>query len=442
MSIYKILEEVAATASKNEKEAILRKYKQNEVLKAFFVNALSPMVRFHVKKIPTYKPESNRKAQELSLSLAMVAVLPKLAQRQVTGHAAIALLKSTLESLTEWDALVLERIIKKDPRIGAQTNTVNKVWPKLIPEFPCMLATANDEKILAKFKFPALAQCKMDGMRFNAIVKNGIVEYRSRNGKELDILGALDNTFGDMALAFDGQFAGAKDVVFDGELVVVDAKGNILPRKVGNGILNKAQKGTLSQEESFRIRATIWDAIPFTNWETGVWGVPYHARLRVLQAIAFGAVSVVETTRVHDLTGAQIVFEDYLAKGQEGIILKEENMPWEDTRSKSQIKFKAEKECDLLCTGWVEGRKGTKNEGLLGALACESLQGIIKVNVGGGLSDKQRRELKPEDVVGKIIAVLYNEKIMDESGNWSLFLPRFVEIREDKDEADAFEDVK
>ena len=83
---------------------------------------------------------------------------------------------------------------------------------------------------------------------------------------------------------------------------------------------------------------------------------------------------------------------------------------------------------------WEEGTG--KNKGRLGALVCESSDGKIRVNVGSGYSDEQR-EAYGKQVVGKIATVKYNARIQDKGNNIeSLFLPVFIELREDKDTAD------
>jgi hypothetical protein len=66
---------------------------------------------------------------------------------------------------------------------------------------------------------------------------------------------------------------------------------------------------------------------------------------------------------------------------------------------------------------------------------------IVRVGVGSGFSDKQRKELTPDAILDKIVTVRYNVKIQDEKGGWSLFLPRFIGIREDKDVANSFEEL-
>jgi hypothetical protein len=74
---------------------------------------------------------------------------------------------------------------------------------------------------------------------------------------------------------------------------------------------------------------------------------------------------------------------------------------------------------------------------MLGALKCQNKDGTIQVNVGSGFVDKDRAELTPENTIGKICAVKYNELIKDKTtGIKSLFLPIFQEIRSDKDQAD------
>lgn len=442
-AVHAILELVAGTSSKKEKEELLKRYHSNIELQAFFVNALSPMVRFHIKKIPTYK---SPKHPTLSLMHAMSDILPQFSTRKVTGNAATALLKETLERLHPDDANVFERIIKKDPRIGAQVSTVNKVWPKLIPEFPVMLASAHDIKLLKALPERFIVQLKADGKRFTAFanVDEQKVTYFTRNGKEMDLKNpALDANFLKAADILCEAIQDSTSWVFDGELLV-KIKGKIAERKIGNGILLKAQTDTLSEAEASAIHAMVWDAVPEGFFWRGFWQEPYENRFTELEKSVDGMemIEAIETHWVNSLEEAGLRYAEYVEAGEEGIIAKDPSMPWEDDRSKQQIKFKAEEECDLECIDWLPGRVGTKNEGLLGALTCKTSDGKLTVNVGGGFSDKQRKTLKPKDVVGQIIAVRYNMKITNASGKYSLFLPRFIEIREDKDTADSLKDIK
>jgi ATP-dependent DNA ligase len=277
-------------------------------------------------------------------------------------------------------------------------------------------------------------------MRFNAIVKNSQVEFRSRNGKEINIPNqALADQFVSLA-AFYGD-----DRVFDGELLVAGADGKPLDRKTGNGILNKAVKGTQSEAEAAQVRATLWDSISLENFLQGIDTEPYQIRLAKLDNCLAAAkspwVNLAPTTRVSNIDEARDIFEQYLQAGQEGIILKTNDGIWENKRSKSLIKFKGELECDLLCVGWEEGTG--KNVGRLGALVLESSCGKVRVNVGTGFSDADRVAFTSGNSVGRVVAVKYNARITDKSSTTdSLFLPVFIEFRDDKDIADADKDVK
>lgn len=429
-SIFRAL---ANTSSRIEKECILRQHLTDPTLKRVLFLALDPFTQFYIRKIPNYIPgpaSINRSTMMLEGALDN---LEQISKRVVTGNAAINHLKMILESVTADDAYVIERIIEKDLRCGVSEATVNKIWPGLIPTYPVMLASGFDEKVMAKMSYPAYVQLKLDGMRFNAIVNNGKVEFRSRNGKHIDLLGNLEQEFLFMA--------GSESCVFDGELVVRDSQG-IMNRQKGNGILNKAVKGTISAMEASMVHATIWDIVPFSAFQQGVYNTSYQERFGKLQQLVLpGRISLIENRVVNTEDEAHELFQEYFNKGEEGIILKDINAPWEDKRVKHQVKFKGELECDLLCMDWQEGTG--KNVGKLGALVLTSADGVVKVNVGSGFTDEQRDKYTKENTVGKVVAVKYNAKIQDKkTGQTSLFLPVFLELREDKTYADISSSIK
>lgn len=437
MSIHQIISQLAATSSRLEKEAILRANSENDLLKSVIKLALDPFIQFYIRKIPKYK------ASKVTLTLASALdKLSELSSRNKTGNAGIEHLTYIMESVNAEDALVIERVIEKDLRCGVSEATVNKIWPRFIPTYPVMLASGFEGKLIEKFNWPGFVQLKLDGMRFNAIVRNGKVELRSRNGKELNIPNELfHQSFTELAKFYQ------EDVVFDGELLVINESGKPLDRKTGNGILTKSIKGTQSKAEAGMVRATLWDAIPFNAFVEGVFDTPYHKRLKSLTTSLTNVpqnlahlLSIVETKEVENQYQATELFNKYLQLGFEGTILKDRNGIWEDKRSKGQIKFKGELECDLKVVEWEEGTG--KNKGRLGNLVVESSDGVIRVGVGTGFTDLDRDTIKP-NVVGKIVSIKYNARIQDKRGNVeSLFLPVFVEIREDKTLADSSLEIK
>ena len=426
--ILQILNELAATSSRLEKEAIILREKDNMLLKRVYFLAYDPFTQFYQRKIPDYTTSGyNRTLSE------SVDMLTQLSSRVYTGNAGISFLKDILSNSRVEDAQVIERIIGKDLKCGASDSTANKIWPGLVHDYPCMLASGYDEKLVAKIKWPALAQLKMDGMRFNAIVKDGKCEFRTRNGKEVNLLGNLEAEF--IALA------AGNNTVFDGELVVMDEEDwQYLDRQTGNGILNKAVKGTITPELANRVCATLWDIIPYEDFQNSISKHAYKHRFALLEAMHLdsGKIRIVSNQIVANLEEARTLFERYLAEGQEGIILKDSMGLWENKRSRGQIKFKGELECDLKIVGIQEGTG--KYVGKIGAYICESEDGILKCDVGSGFKDDQR--IIDQSVIGKVIAVKYNARIKNKQGGDSLFLPIFLEIREDKTKADMLGNIK
>ena len=443
--ILEILQELEANPSRNFKIELLTKHKNNELLKEVCRLANDPFTQFYQRKIPKYEPNTFLLSDN-NLDWAIQELVEQLASRKITGNNAITHLEFILENVSANNAKVVERIIQKDLKCGVNTSTINKVWPNLIPEFPCMLCSPFEQKLVDKIVFPAIVQKKEDGMRFNAIVKfdrdlKGTVEFRSRNGKEISLLGSLEEEFIELAYG--------KDLVFDGELLVydtveTDSNGKICDRQTGNGILNRAVKGTITKEQADRVVATLWDQIPYEDFVAGKCDQPYRYRLKRLDYLlarlpSETKIELVETFEVHSLEQTQRIFQNYLDENQEGIILKDPNSLWENKRSKGQIKFKAELDCDLKVLSVISGTG--KYADMIGSLYCESADGVVKVYVGSGFNDEQRNA-PPSDYYDKIIAVKYNARIKNVKDGESLFLPIFLEIRNDKEFADTSDKIK
>jgi len=437
MNLHNFFDSLAANPSRNFKIEQLEQHSKNQTLRRVVELALDPFTNFYIRKIPKYTPNSG---SGIKLEFALDS-LYDLSARLVTGNAGIAHLTSMLEALNEDDAKVIERIIEKDLKCGVSIATANTVWLGLIKEYPVMLCSGFEQKLIDKVQFPAYVQLKMDGMRFNAVVRhneNGSsVEYRSRNGKEIQLLGNLDEEF--------ISLSNGVDCVFDGELIL-KKDGKILDRQTGNGILNKANKGTIKPEEAAMVHATVWDVIPYLYFVDAHCPTHYETRLNSLQTLwtkfsnHYTKIDLVDNYVVDDIEQVNTIFQKLLSSGQEGIILKDKRGVWEDKRVKHQIKFKGELECDLKIVAVEEGTG--KAAGMLGAIVCESSDGVVKVKVGSGFSDEHRKTFWKENLLDKIVAIKYNSRIKNKTGEQSLFLPIFVEIRDDKDVADISKVIK
>ena len=89
-----------------------------------------------------------------------------------------------------------------------------------------------------------------------------------------------------------------------------------------------------------------------------------------------------------------------------------------------------------------EHNSAQKNPNLIGALTIQTSDGKLVSDVGSGLTDELRSK-SSEYFIGKIVSVKANDlSYMEGRDTVSLFLPRLIEVREDKTEADNFDKIK
>lgn len=427
--IYNILNQLKNTSSRNGKEEILRSL-SGETLRVFkmvAVMALSPGHDFYVRKYP----RKGYHKGTLSLEDALMQ-LEQLTSRKLTGNAAIAFLEKLDSELSVGDADVLHRVIQRDLRCGVSSATLNKIWPNLIYVHPYMRCSDFTKKNMKNIKFPCFSQTKEDGHYTDIIVRHdGSISYMSRSGS------ILANYHGG---PYEEIFRRCPGYVFQGEAVVLEENGTgIMDRSKGNGYLNS------NSVDPNRIVFILWDMIPVESWKEGKCSTEYAFRLKNLAGFINdhcdkgSNICLIETKVVSSVDAIMEHFKENLEKGLEGTVIKNFHGAWEPGTSKDQVKCKVEFTCDLRVVAIKEGTG--KNKGLMGALLCESEDGLVQVSVGGGYSDKQRKEYNHEGILNQIIEVKANDILVTDNGI-SLYLPRHVKLRKDKTEADSYDRIK
>lgn len=431
--LYAMLQELQNEPSTNKKVEIIEKYKSEEA-KLFFTYTLND-VKYGIKKTPVYRTKENGSCTFDD----MLHLLDSLANRVVTGNAAIDAVSILLNTCTEEDAYVFLCMLQKKTRCGVSSALVNKVYPSLITiPAKVMKAQSYSEKNMKNIVYPAISQRKCDGARclgVNPSFEGEDVFFMSSSGKPYCGLFKLTEELSRLPNGF----------VYDGELLVVDEEGKVLPRKLGNGILNKSLHNTISEEEASRVRLVLWDCVKVDDYENETAKTPYeetYTNLSNLLKDGFEMISFVEGKIVNNKKEALEHFKEMLERGEEGTILKNLHAHWENARSKNCVKFKVVIQTTMKVTEFLEGKEKYANS--LGSIVCESSDGIVQVNVGSGLSDEDRENIwnNQGEYLGKFIEVESNGLILADDGTYSLFLPRFIEVREDKTEADSFDTIQ
>lgn len=427
-TILGILNLVAADNSRLTKERILNENKDNQVLKDVFRLAYDRQIMFFTRQIPDEKNWAARPGG-LTLAEALDILENVVFPNRLRGGENDRMMEDLFARLYASDAEVLKRVILRDLRIGATSSTANKVWPDLITKVKFMLCSTESDKIV----YPALSQIKEDGTRAKFIFDGDEVLLLTRAGNDITTHGVFTRWAKERLQAGD---------ILDGELVAFEG-GKRMNRQTSNGIVNKAVKGTISQEEADKLTFIMWDIETRPCDE-------YHTRYSELEQYDNflgnledkDKVVLVETRWVYNYEEALEHFKEARRRGLEGTILKNKSSLWEPKRSKELVKFKAEHEGEFKVVGVEEGRG--KNKGRLGALLIESADGLVACDVGifkdvGG--DKIRDEWWKTPP--KIVTVRYNERINSKgSTKQKLFLPRVIAERLDKTEADTVEQLE
>lgn len=427
--IYDVVQKLKAEGSSKAKIQIL-KDNESDLLKRVLLATYDYRVTYGIKQIPQYDFRYTVPIQTLDCALDL---LIEFGKRKITGNAASDALANMLYSLNRGDAEVVKLVIARDLGCGISTKTINKAFPDLIPIFELMACEKLNSKTEKHLKFPCYAQLKYDAARVCVIVKSGLVTYYTRNGSVYQLSNKqLDDVFINASCGYN--------MVYDGELYQLGADGKPEPRTISNGVANKLIHGTATEEQQQKAMISLWDVVPLASFELGLYDMGYEGRYdEILKC--FPEAFHPETHICNTLEEVKELGRSYITQGQEGIIAKNMDGIWERKRVFDCLKVKQEIVSDMLIIGMEEGTG--KNAGRLGNLIVQSSCGKVITGVGifKGMDESIRDDLWKNSPVGKIAAVLHNGIVTGKDGTHSIFLPRVIELRFDKTEADDYQKI-
>ena len=342
---------------------------------------------------------------------------------KLSGNSAKEFYSLLLQKLTEDSRVILLNILGRDLKCGINIKNINKVFKNLIPKPNYMRCAVFSEKLVKKIHFPAMLQLKMDGTYREFNVSNGTVSAKTRAGEEYQ-----NEVLFDILKSFpDGYYMG--ELTIDGE-----------SRFTGNGLINSLNPPL------DKIIFTCWDFLTFDEY-TGKVKTSYIDRFNRLQNLIesrdFKQVKLVENHIVNNVSEALKQVSLWMSEGLEGGVLKDFNNTFKNGTSNTQLKIKLKVDAEMRITGFTEGTPGTKREGKIGAIQFANDEGTIKGQCSG-FSDAELEEFsKNKDyLIGKIISVEFNDITKAENNEYyALSHPRFIEIRNDKNETDDLKKV-
>ena len=430
------IRDLESSDSRNHKEKVIEKAYMAAKLgsanaQCFLFNcylAYNPFYIYNVKQVPETQGLENMP----NPWPRFWALLEALRTRSISGNAARRTIEETAELFDseEWNGLC-RRVLIKDLRCGISEKTLNKVLKNsewVIPVFSCQLATdSNDHQ--SKLKGRKRLEVKLDGVRVLAVVGAATVLY-SRNGKVFENFPQIAQAISNIAHKLKTGYGASGRFVLDGEIV-----GESFQQ-----LMRQAHRK--SDAETTGMVFNIFDVIPLSDFENGWWNAQQLKRTNWLEkvrgiiesepglAVMEGIEVDLDTAEGHDVMRRYA--NDAIARGFEGIMIKNIEAPYECKRSSFWMKWKPVMSVDLTVIGVEEGTG--RNEGRLGALICEGVDNErhIRVNVGSGLTDSDRDVFWTErnSILGHLVEVQADAVTQNQDGSYSLRFPRFMRFRD------------
>jgi DNA ligase-1 len=401
--MIKLIKDLEANGSTLKKAELLKNFKNKALLKEVLFYTLNPEFNYYIKKLPELKTGKN--SFEWGWQY-LVVLYDALNSREYTGHAAIKYVVDIFERLNPEAQDLAKRILFRDLRCNVSDSIVNKVFPKLIPEFKVQLANKYDPNKKYKNEFWAASR-KMDGLR--CVFKNG--KLFTRNGKEV---------VGFEHVVEELKTLGEYDLI-DGELYSPD-----IPFQEIQGYVMRNKN--VVEEDKKKIFYNIFAMLtPKLTTTEMVIDIEKRRQANHRTYLRFVDYAIIE----NDFEKIKELDKRWVSEGYEGVMLRSFNQVYDWKRSDALVKYKSFKEEDLEIIDVVEG-KG-KYQGMLGAFLCRGkVEGHnVETECGSGFNDEQRQEFwkNRKKMIGTKIEVKYQGLSDDKS---SLRFPIFRKTKEDR----------
>lgn len=460
--IYDIINQIRSVNGTKAKKEFLQEHGDNQLLQDVLKATYDMTINYYLS---AFYPSDEELEASVKQPESVSELLKQLTGRVVTGNAAREAYIASYKALDEKSREVLYLILNRNLKCGLGAVSINHVWKGLIAVVPYMRCSLPKSIKLHDFKDPSghyIVQEKMDGMFVNIVRSLEDVSITTRVGTPISTELEATKPLAECFKAFHSN------TVYHGELTLVDADNNVLPREIGNGLISSILSTGDDSEiisNGYRLQVHLWDAIPYTAYlsSTKV-DVPYSKRFDFVssQVEKHGnsKVYIVDSKVVDTMDEAITYAGKRVAEGGEGAVVKLPSMKWKTGTSKEQLKLKQKVQVELEILGFNEGTG--KNKDLFGSLYCNSRDGMLEANVS---SSGMKQELKEwisanrDAVIGRVVTITAN-RVMEpqkETGatavfgdqivrrdpsKASLFLPVFVELRLDKTMADSYDEIQ
>ena len=418
--VWGMVRDLRATSSTIDKQGIIEDYCNHKSDAANFTRKIllytyHPLWQYNVTS-DNLKKKNHLEGQKY---YDIFLLLNDLKDRVITGHDAIGTVNSFIDLYPDYEELI-HCIIDKDLKTRAGDKIINKAIPDHIPEFSVALADKYDPNIV-DWEDGWFVSRKLDGLRLIAIVDNhGNASFYSRTGKSFNTLDIVAGGIKDL---------GVKNVVFDGELCLIDDNGN----EDFQGIMKEIRKKDHTlQNPAYK----IFDMLTHDEFysKKGEYNRPYSIRLADLTGTMKFNECPCLTVLEQDLIKNDDHFAEWTSKanslGWEGVMLRSD-APYKGKRSKDLLKCKSFSDDEYEVVDVEMGpfryvKDGAECEETM--LSCVTITHKgYPVRVGSGFSIDQRQFLERSSPLNILLKVRIRMEVLVSD---SLLLRFFIATKE------------
>lgn len=424
IEVKEIFDKIANTSGKNDKIKIIKQNKDNEL----FIECLKFLLDNDIVT-GLSKKKINKKVAVMGDRLETIEeAMEYLKQHNSGKDSDIAMIKDFCDR-QEGCKLFCEGLFTKSLKIGVDVKGVNKAIPNLIQQHQVMLAS----KFEGKLKGEVSMSLKLDGIRNSAMIENGRIIHKSRQGKVVEGLNQINQALNELEL--DGYF-------IDGELIRINHDN--IPSDENFRLTTTVVNSKSDNKEGLEF--VVFDMTPIEDYHRGKCDMTYIERLKLMEEKIGNGNEFIRLVPKYGITKDVDEIYDKLNevvnRQLEGLMLNTLNGKYEfGKRPKSIMKVKKFQDGDVLVTDVIEG--DGRLVGTLGKVEVQfKYKDKIYTNyVGSGFSDSERSYYweHKDELIGRIITISYFEISTNKQGEYGFRFPTWKGreyIRTDKEGID------
>lgn len=424
IEVKELFDKIANTSGKNDKIKIIKQNKDNEL----FIKCLKFLLDSDIVT-GLSKKKINKKVAVMGYRLETIEeAMEYLKQHNSGKDSDIAMIKDFCDR-QEGCKLFCEGLFTKSLKIGVDVKGVNKAIPNLIQQHQVMLAS----KFEGKLKGEVSMSLKLDGIRNSAMIENGRIIHKSRQGKVVEGLNQINQALEELEL--DGYF-------IDGELIRINYDN--IPSDENFRLTTTVVNSKSDNKEGLEF--VVFDMTPIEDYHRGKCDMTYIERLKLMEEKIGNGNEFIRLVPKYGITKDVDEIYDKLNevvnRQLEGLMLNTLNGKYEfGKRPKSIMKVKKFQDGDVLVTDVIEG--DGRLVGTLGKVEVQfKYKDKIYTNyVGSGFSDSERSYYweHKDELIGKVITISYFEISTNKQGEYGFRFPTWKGreyIRTDKEGID------